>query len=128
VTWIATGTGVAPFLSMTRALHAAGADVTSIRLLHGARTAAGLYFGAEFYGILGSNYVPCLSRSPAAGGELPADWNVYHGRLTELLRAEGCDPSRLYYLCGSASMVVDVRDLLVSLGVPFDNVYSEIYF
>jgi ferredoxin--NADP+ reductase len=33
-----------------------------------------------------------------------------------------------YYLCGKALMVVEVRDLLISRGIPFENILSEIYF
>ncbi len=38
------------------------------------------------------------------------------------------DPGLKYYLCGSAEMVVDTRDILIRKGVPFDQIISEIYF
>jgi len=33
-----------------------------------------------------------------------------------------------YYLCGSAEMVVQVRDILISKDIPFQNIVSETYF
>lgn len=38
------------------------------------------------------------------------------------------DPALKYYLCGSADMVVEARDILISKGIPFGNIISEIYF
>ena len=34
----------------------------------------------------------------------------------------------MYYLCGSADMVVEVRDILIGKGIPFGHIISEIYF
>ncbi len=31
-------------------------------------------------------------------------------------------------LCGNAEMVVEVRDLLISRGIPFGQIRAEIYF
>jgi ferredoxin--NADP+ reductase len=33
-----------------------------------------------------------------------------------------------YYLCGSAEMVVESREILISKGIPFNNIVAEIYF
>jgi ferredoxin--NADP+ reductase len=33
-----------------------------------------------------------------------------------------------YYLCGSAEMVVDVRDILIAKGIPYEQIFAEIYF
>lgn len=130
VTCIATGTGVAPFLSMARSLPSDLPQSPGIRLLHGARRVSGLYFGEELHRALGPNYVPCMSVWPGTDGDRRVldRFHAFNGRLTALLRQEGGDPAGLHFLCGSAAMVVDVRDLLVSLGVPFDNIFSEIYF
>ena len=37
-------------------------------------------------------------------------------------------PCLKYYLCGSAEMVVEIRDILIEKGIPFDRIISEIYF
>jgi ferredoxin--NADP+ reductase len=38
------------------------------------------------------------------------------------------DPAIKYYICGSAEMVVDTRDILLAKGIPFGQIISEIYF
>ena len=47
---------------------------------------------------------------------------VYEGRLTGYLReCKFLPDDRKYYLCGSAEMVVQTRDLLLSEGISFGN-------
>lgn len=114
--WIASGTGIAPFRSMLRTGLTAGK-----KLLHGARDGESFYFSDSFSKELGENYIRCCSRE-----ECPES---YHGRLTSYLKGlETLPADEKYYLCGSAEMVVDVRDILIHKGIPFDNIISEIYF
>lgn len=120
--WIATGTGIAPFRSMIRS------GVTATLLLHGSRNSSGMYFQGELCAALGPRYVPCVSRPGRNETGALERAGAYLGRLTARLREQGTDRSARHYLCGSAAMVVDVRDLLVEFGVPFDNIESEIYF
>lgn len=122
--WIATGTGIAPFLSMARAELTRGKE-----LLHGARTADRLYFREELLAMLGTGYRGCVSRpETGVGGEAALPPGAIPGRLTSLLEDGPLRTDIPYYLCGSSQMVVDVRDLLVRRGVPFDKIFSEIYF
>lgn len=114
--WIATGTGIAPFYSMLRS----GKAVNKI-LIHGNRTLEQFHFYDDFLSILGHNYIRCCSGEAADG--------VYPGRVTGFLAEyPDLDPTLKYYLCGSAEMVVDSRDLLIDKGIPFDQIISEIYF
>lgn len=114
--WIAAGTGIAPF----RAMMHAGLGHNKM-LIHGGRTANSFYFEDEMLETFGQRYVRCCSQEEGPG--------LYAGRLTQWLRAQQTlDPSLLYYLCGSAEMVVEVRDILISKGVPIEQVMSEIYF
>ena len=79
------------------------------------------HFFDEFASVLGENYVRCCT------GE--SDPEVYSGRVTQFLQDEAeLDPNLKYYLCGSAEMVVETRDILISKGIPFDRIVSEIYF
>ncbi len=113
--WVAAGTGVAPFLSMIRA------GRTRERLLiQGSRTLEGLLYQEELHAALGANYVPCC---PSASGP-----SVFPGRLTAYLLSAEIQAEAHYLLCGSPAMVVDVRDLLIARGVPFERIVSEIYF
>lgn len=114
--WIATGTGIAPFRSMFRS----GKQVSKT-LIHGARSLPLFFFSEEFAPVFQDNYLRCSSREPAEG--------VFHGRITQLLGEDyPLDCEARYLLCGSAEMVVDVRDLLISKGIPFENIRAEIYF
>ncbi|MFH0759287.1 MAG: FAD-dependent oxidoreductase [Bacteroidota bacterium] len=114
--WIASGTGIAPFYSMLRS----GRAVNKI-LIHGNRYLEQFHFYADFASELGNNYIRCCT------GESSGD--VFHGRVTAYLAEHPLPaPGLKYYLCGRAEMVVDTRDVLISKGVPFDRIISEIYF
>lgn len=114
--WIATGTGIAPFYSMFRS----GISENKT-LIHGVRFLNQFYFEDELEWAMGNRYVRCCSREQAC--------NVYPGRVTKYLEEIRDLPTHInYYLCGKALMVVEVRDLLISRGVPYENILSEIYF
>lgn len=114
--WIATGTGIAPFASMLFSGLAKNKT-----LIFGNRSQDGLYFGDAFQQALGKNYFPCLSRE--------AHPEAFQGRVTDFLKTQNSlNPEIPYYLCGSAEMVVDVRDLLIEKGIPFPNILAEIFF
>jgi ferredoxin/flavodoxin---NADP+ reductase len=114
--WIAAGTGIAPYRSMIRS----GLGKHNM-LIHGSRTTDGFFFESEFMSLFGDHYVRCCSQETKDG--------VYPGRLTQWLRGQHLIPPALrYYLCGSAEMVVEVRDILISRGVGIENIMSEIYF
>ena len=114
--WIATGTGIAPFYAMMKS----GLGNSKI-LIHGVRYLDHFYFYDEFRQELKEDYIRCCS------GE--EDRDVYSGRVTDyLLEAGDLDPALKYYLCGSAEMVVETRDILIKKGIPFGHIISEIYF
>lgn len=114
--WIASGTGVAPFVSMARSGMAFGK-----MLIHGARYDENFYFSEVLEPILGEDYIRCCSQQK--------DTRHYAGRLTQWIREKENLPSDTqFYLCGSPEMVVEVRDLLISKGVSFKNIVSETYF
>lgn len=118
--WIATGTGIAPFISMTRSDLALDQYVET--LLHGTREA--FHFESDlFIKLLGPKYKRYVSRDPKASPEL------MQGRVTDNLKAlNTLDKQAEYYLCGKAEMVVEVRDLLIEKGIEFSKIKSEIYF
>lgn len=114
--WIASGTGVAPYVSMLRS-----GMTADKKLIHGGRYDENFYFQDVVEDILGENYIRCNSKQE--------DTKYFKGRLTRWLTEQPVLPEGInYYLCGSAEMVVDVRDLLISRGVPFRNIISETYF
>jgi len=115
-TWIATGTGIAPFYSMIRS----GRFVDK-KLLHGVSFANQFYFEDILRKEMGENYIRCCSRD-REGDHFPGRITDYLMGLPELPKGDK------YYLCGQALMVVEVRDLLIQKGVPYSQIYAEIYF
>ncbi|MFV0392083.1 MAG: ferredoxin--NADP reductase [Paludibacteraceae bacterium] len=114
--WIASGTGVAPFVSMLRSGMGKGK-----KLIHGARFDENFYFSDVIEKELGENYIRCASQD--------METNFYRGRLTHRLRDLKAVPKEIrYYLCGSPEMVVEVRDILIQKEIPFQNIISETYF
>ncbi|NOR73559.1 MAG: oxidoreductase, partial [Draconibacterium sp.] len=113
--WIATGTGIAPFYSMFQS-----GNFENKKLIHGAGYLNQFYFEDELEWAMNDNYVRCCSRESSC--------DVIPGRVTEYLQTISDFPDIKYYLCGKALMVVEVRDLLIEKGVPFENILAEIYF
>jgi len=113
--WIATGTGIAPFYSMFRS----GMEKNK-RLIHGVSYLNQFYFEDDLEWALGDNYIRCCSRESSC--------DVIPGRVSEYLLSLKNLPDVKYYLCGKALMVVEVRDLLIERGVPYENILAEIYF
>jgi ferredoxin--NADP+ reductase len=114
--WIAAGTGIAPFKTMMDA-----GLLANKTLIHGVREPENFYFADDCRKLLGDNYVQCCTGSNHG--------NMFHGRVTDYLEQHSeLSKNVQYYLCGSAEMVVDTRDLLISRGIPFSNIVAEIYF
>ena len=114
--WIAAGTGIAPFRSMVRSGMAAGKT-----LIHGVRRLNQFYFEDELREALGPDYHRCCSAETGEG--------AYSGRVTDYLAEQTDLPTDLrYYICGQATMAVETRDLLISKGIPFTRIMTEIYF
>lgn len=114
--WIATGTGIAPFYAMFQS-----GLFEDKKLIHGASYLNQFYFEDELAWSLGKNYQRCCSREQSC--------DVFPGRVTDYLKSLDELPKDVqYFLCGKAIMVVEVRDLLINKGVPYDNIIAEIYF
>lgn len=112
---IATGTGIAPFYSLFRSGQAEGKT-----LIHGVRYLDQFYFEDDLEWAMGEQYIRCCSQESSC--------DVFPGRVTAYLEDIAEFPDVLFYLCGKSSMVVEVRDLLIKEGVPFENIEAEIYF
>jgi ferredoxin-NADP reductase len=114
--FIATGTGLAPFLPMFRRLRAEG-DLGDVDLYFGCRTAAEDI--TRHLNPLPGTVVRCLSReAPPPGG--------FKGRVSQAIVELMFDPARTeFYLCGSAAMVADCRDELERRGARY--IHIELY-
>ncbi len=114
--WIAAGTGIAPFASM----FFSGFFNEKV-LIHGSKTRNSFYFQETFLPVLEDNYIRCCSQETGEG--------LYEGRMTRYLtELNNIPPDRKFYLCGSVEMIVEVRDILISRGIPYSNILAEIFF
>ena len=114
--WICNGTGIAPFKGLWETM-----PLTNITLVHGVRTPQDLYFHDHLKDIESLQYYPCCSQED--------DEQAFYGRVTHFMEQQkDLSPDVNYYLCGSAEMSVDVRDILIRKKVPYQNIHTEIYF
>lgn len=115
--FVATGTGIAPFVAMVRS------GVQGFTLLHGVRTRDELYYQNVFSGIA-ATYLPCLSEEAATHGPMPG---AYAGKVTRYIRNHLDRRPHDFYLCGRQEMIRDAT-LLADDYFPGSYVYTEVFF
>jgi len=108
--FIASGTGIAPFHSITGSYPGLYYDI-----IHGVRYSNEAY-ERNFY--LSGKYLACTSR----------DEGNFKGRVTDYLKTHLPDPQTLIYLCGNCDMINDVYYLLTSQGISYNQFRTEVYF
>ncbi len=115
--FIATGTGIAPFVSMVRS------GVKGFTLLYGAETPAQLYYEALLRPSA-REYIPCLTGKTIACEEVV---NRFNGRTTAYLEAHL--PTGIYdfYLCGSAEMIRDAT-FIIDERFPDSRIFAERFY
>lgn len=120
---IATGTGLAPYLSMLRAgeLWARWGRVV---LVHGVRTHADLAYGEEIRQLCGTRgliYLPVVSREPPQdgvfGGRIPQQIAALEAAAGVALAPE----SSHVLLCGNPAMIEEMDALLAARGMGHDR-------
>ena len=145
----ATGTGLAPYVSMLRRLSIEQSQGKPhgrmITLAHGVRYTADLGYRWELDGLSRHKefnflYVPMVSRPQEDRHWMP---EVGRGRLTALLEGvtpdvlpEGLDAEEVQaryppggtavYLCGNPDMITDARSILSAKG--YEEIYTEEYW
>ncbi|MET3934419.1 ferredoxin reductase [Arthrobacter sp. OAP107] len=119
---IAGGSGVVPFIAMTRA-HASAGNSIPMQLLYSLRAPCDAFFRDE------------LSQPSATAPTtwhytrtVPPGWSRSAGRLTvKDLKSETLPPEQvpLTYICGPTGFVETVSRALISLGHAADNIRTE---
>lgn len=99
--FVATGTGIAPFVAYVRA------GVMGFDLLHGGRSESNLYY-REIVAAAARRYIPCISGSDGRAS-LP---DVFSGRVAQYLSATYPKGSYDFYLCGRGDMIRDVTRVI----------------
>jgi len=131
--FVATGTGLAPFLGMLRTLARRPNPPRTI-LVHGAARMEDLVCGDEIAALAAGGlpllYVPTVSRpdDPANGG-----WRGRTGRaetvLGSVLRSVNLPPNGLAaFLCGNPGMVAAAEIALLAGGVAPGDIHAERYW
>ncbi len=133
--FVATGTGLAPFMSMIDTLRARG-QRREIWLLHGVSYEHDLAWREELEGLAGTaaqggfplHYAPTISRPAAA----PA-WQGLTGRAEAVLEAHLAEhglsaENTTIYLCGNPDMVSAVEEIAWRRGFAPDQVRKELYW
>jgi len=104
--FVATGTGIAPFVSMGRS------GVTDFILLHEVELAEDLYY-QDIFRKIASNYVPC----PGS----------FHGNAAGFIKKNLPPASYDFYLCGEREMTREVT-LLVDEHFRGSYIFKEVFF
>ena len=100
--FVATGTGVAPFVAFCRS------GVNAGLLLHGVVTPDRLIYREIFQSTL-CEYVPCISRPFDSRDNVE---NAFSGRVTQYLEQQLTPGTYDFYLCGRGGMIRDVTALI----------------
>lgn len=119
---IAGGSGVVPFVAMTRA-HVRTGSNTRMQLLYSLRTPGDAFFRDEL-----SQPTATVSTTWHYTRTVPTGWSRSAGQLTvEDLRAETLPPEHapLTYICGPTGFVETVSRALTSLGHTADTIRTE---
>ena len=115
--FVATGTGIAPFVSMARS------GIADFIILHEVESAQDLYYRDAFRNIA-SRYTPCILAPSEAG---PATADTYYGNAAGFIKDNLPPASYDFYLCGEREMTREVT-LLVDEHFPGSYVFKEVFF
>ena len=115
--FVATGTGIAPFVSMGRS------GTTGFTLLHEVESIDDLYYQDLFREIT-SKYIPCLTETSPVD-PLPPD--TFHGSAAEFIKMNLLPAKYDFYLCGDRQMTREVT-FLADEHFPGSYVFKEVFF
>lgn len=117
--FIATGTGLAPIMSIVH--HLVKTKEPPLSVLFGVRHAEDLFWVERLESLRAKNPNLLLQITLSRPTE---NWSGLRGRVSEHV---SLDPQGHYYICGSLEMVKDVRAILLNAGVSVKNIHQEIY-
>lgn len=122
--FIATGTGLAPFLSMLPVLFSQSPE-RKVTLYFGVRYEADVIYEDQLKSWAKEHpnfkYILTVSRP----GE---SWQGSKGRVTEYLEKEKWDPSQTdVYICGNGDMVKTVKEFYESQGFARESIHLELF-
>lgn len=115
--FVATGTGIAPFVSFARS------GIKHFALFHEATSSEELYYQTDFKKLT-SAYHPCL---PAETTVAAMPEGMFQGHVVGCITTHLTRGTYDFYLCGHREMIRNVT-LLVDDRFPGSHVYTEVFF
>lgn len=115
--FVATGTGIAPFVSMGRS------GVADFIILHEVNSVEELYY-RDLFRKIASQYIPCIL--VPSGADLSPS-GKYQGNAAEYIKENLPPASYDFYLCGERDMTREVT-LLADEHFPGSYVFKEVFF
>lgn len=115
--FVATDTGIAPFVSM------ASSGIRDFILFHEIDHPKNLYYESVFRQS-GCKYIPCISDAVITG-RMPR--GAFRGNMNECIRKELQSGVFDFYLCGRSKMIRDLTKL-VDESYPGSLIYREVFF
>ncbi len=125
IVMVATGTGVAPFMSMLSVLWDKGFN-KPVTLYFGVKNESDLFYldilkkwEAEH-----DNFTLLITLS-----DPPAGWKGLKGRVTAHLEEAMIEAGNTaIYLCGNGAMIKDVREMMLAKGIPKEDIHFEQFY
>ena len=129
--FIATGTGLAPFMSMLDALQERG-DTRDVVLLHGVSYDHDLAWRDELVGLTEDGY-PLRYAATVSRPQLCPDWTGMTGRAETVVEAQLDElgltaENTTLYLCGNPDMVSAIEEIAMARGFSPEQVRKELYW
>jgi NAD(P)H-flavin reductase/ferredoxin len=124
---VATGSGIAPILSILRSA-AEQNDARTFHFYYGARTVSDLIFREEIDSL--EKRMARFSFKLTLSAAVASDrWDGHVGRVTQALQREITDASPYdAYICGQPEMCESVATLLMAKGIPEDRIFRDDFF
>lgn len=125
IVMVATGTGVAPFMSMLRVLWDKGFN-KPVTLYFGVKNESDLFYLdiLQQWEQEHDNFTLLITLS-----DPPAGWKGLKGRVTTHLEDAMIDPGNTsIYLCGNGGMIKDVREMMLAKGVQKEDIHFEQFY
>lgn len=122
--FIATGAGIAPIRGILRSLFENPISTDRpVTLTFGNRTAADILYHEEWLAL--AQHAPSFRYHPTLS-QPSNDWTGLRGRVTDVLPSRKAElEHRVFFLCGSPTMVDDTRKTLAQIGIPESDVHFE---
>lgn len=113
--YIATGTGISPFISALTTY-----NTKPQAILYGAKTYDDLYFKMKL-----NNYCDHIHYAVSQPAFID---NRFPLRVTDILDKLPISDNIIYYICGIEGMITDVTKFLSDKGISYKNIQQELFY